>query len=121
MPAEDTPILSDLGVHFISGDDFVKFLGSGTAEAENWTVRVRGRTGKTVDAPRVPMGEWLHPWYRVSGKEVVWCVDHAVLHFADRPFQVEIYIPGRPEPLVLRHPEQGHPLWDHDDPPSTTR
>jgi len=120
MPAEDTPIPGDPRVHFISGDDFVKFFGSGTAEAENWSTGAHGQ--KPSMLPESPIGEWLRPWYRVSEKEVVWCVNHAVLHFTDRPFQVEVrHIPGRPEPLVLRHPDQGHPLWDHDDPPSTIR
>ena len=101
-------------VHFITGDDFVKFLQALDPEAPSWQVIVRGRSGIEKEAARVPVGEWLHSFHNVSSSETVWCIDHAILELRDRPFEVEIRIPGRPQPIILPHPEKGHPLWDHE-------
>jgi hypothetical protein len=100
---------ANLGVSFCTGDDFVKYIVSTAPDASQWSVILRGAAGATVQAERVPTGDWLSPYHQVTARETAWIVDSYLLK-GEKGKGIEIRIPGVDEPYVIPYPYRDSPF-----------
>lgn len=101
--------VTELGISFHSGDDYVKYMATSAPNASAWCVTLRGARGGTAQAERVPVGNWLSPYHKVTLSEVAWIVDSCLLR-GEKCHEIEIRVPDQDKPHIIPYPYRDYPL-----------